>query len=78
VTWHFRDGGKGEAECLSARGGPDQPFSEATIREKIDSLTSPIFPRLARGLNAVVDGEPGLLETGWRTALAQMLQVSPQ
>ena len=78
VTWHFRDGGKGEAECLSARGGPDQPFSEATIREKIDSLTSPIFPRLARGLNAIVDGEPRLLATSWRTALAQMLQVSPQ
>lgn len=75
VTWHFRDGGRGEAECLSARGGPDQPFSEATIREKISSLTTPVFPALAPGLSGIVDGEAPLLEAGWRTVLAKMLEA---
>jgi 2-methylcitrate dehydratase PrpD len=72
VIWHFRDGAQGEAECLSAMGGPDQPFSESTIREKIASLTSPVFPALAPGLNAIVDGEARLLEAGWRTVLAKL------
>ena len=78
VTWRFRNGEQGSAECLSARGGPDQPFAEAVIRDKIASLTSPVFPRLAPGLNSIVDGDPAWLARGWHSALAQMLEVSPQ
>ena len=75
VTWHFRNGDRGVAECLSARGGSDQPFSEATIRDKIASLTAPVFPALASDLSRIVDGDERLLEVGWRTALERMLEV---
>ncbi len=76
VTWRFRNGEQGAAECLNARGGADQPFAEATIRDKIASLTAPTFPRLAQGLSAIVDGDGAWLARGWRTALSQMLETS--
>jgi 2-methylcitrate dehydratase PrpD len=75
VTWYFRNGGYGAAECLSARGGADQPFSETIIRDKIASLTGAVFPALASGLNRIVAGDAPLLEAGWRTVLAKMLEV---
>jgi hypothetical protein len=78
VTWRFRNGEQGAAECLSARGGPDQPFAEALIRDKIASLTVPVFPQLAQGLNAIVDGDAAWSGRGWRAALAQMLEAPSQ
>lgn len=78
VTWQFRNGEQGAAECLSARGGPDQPFGEAVIRDKIASLTNPAFPALARGLDAIVDGDAAWLAKGWRSAIGEMLQVPPR
>ena len=49
VTWELGDGSRAARECLSARGGPDRPFTEAEIRAKIRGIVEEPCPGLSRG-----------------------------
>ena len=41
VTWIPRTGEPLEAECKSARGGPDRPFAPSEILDKVREITAP-------------------------------------
>lgn len=44
VHWTFDDGTKWSAECVNARGGADQPFSEGELFAKFQDLTVQVYP----------------------------------
>lgn len=46
VTVELTDGHTFTRECLSARGGPDKPFTEEEILGKGTKLTSDVYPKL--------------------------------
>ncbi|HEU0060477.1 MAG TPA: MmgE/PrpD family protein [Hyphomicrobiaceae bacterium] len=47
------DGSRRAVSIDSARGGPDDPFSEAELRDKIAALTGELYPAMARGLSGL-------------------------
>ncbi|MEM1431339.1 MAG: MmgE/PrpD family protein [Pseudomonadota bacterium] len=72
VTWRLRDGTELVEEVLSARGGPDLPFSPAEIRGKIHGIVSPVYPAMAGGLDALLALEPDTLARPWSESVARM------
>jgi 2-methylcitrate dehydratase PrpD len=44
------DGSRRAVSIDSARGGPDDPFSETELRGKIAALTGELYPAMAKGL----------------------------
>ena len=42
------------SECLSARGGPDQPWGEEVILSKATQLTGKVYPRLVSAMSEVM------------------------
>jgi len=46
VTVRFTDGSTLAGECLSAPGGPDRPFPDEIVMEKVRALATPVYPRL--------------------------------
>lgn len=46
-----------EAECLSARGGPDRPLTEADVVAKAEMLTTGVAPSFSRIAVKLVSGE---------------------
>jgi len=73
VTWRFADGVSWSADCASARGGADQPFSEEAMIAKLGESTSRVFPAMAAPLAALVRNEDSWGERRWREMLAAML-----
>lgn len=47
------DGSRRAVSIDSARGGPDDPFSEAELRGKIAALTGELYPAMAKGLSGL-------------------------
>ncbi len=74
VTWRFRDGMEWTETCLSARGGVDLPFSEATLVEKFAVNTARVFPAMAPGLDAILAGAPPALAGRWSDAVRAMIR----
>jgi 2-methylcitrate dehydratase PrpD len=70
VTWRYADGTEWSEQVLSAQGGSDRPFEDATLRGKFADLTA-AFPRMAGVLTALLDGERGG-ET-WASLVREML-----
>lgn len=73
VSWHFADGEVWTAECASARGGADQPFSEEAMIAKLGESTRAVFPDMAAPLAALVRDDGGWRARRWRDMLAAML-----
>lgn len=55
VTLALKNGDKVSAECASARGGPDRPFTKEEIGNKIQDLSASSAPGLMRGLAGLLD-----------------------
>lgn len=70
VELHLRDGSVLTAECLSAAGGPDRPFSEAALMDKIGALTGAPYPRFASVMRSVIALDHHQLARGWRDVVA--------
>ena len=51
------DGSRGAVSIDSARGGPDDPFSEAELRGKIAALTGELYPAMAKGLSGLTTSQ---------------------
>ena len=77
VTWLLRTGERLEAECRSARGGPDRPFAPSEILEKMRGITAPVYPRMAEICQALVALDDALLDTTWTDAVARMCGGAP-
>ncbi len=77
VTWHLRTGERLQAECRSARGGPDRPFAPSQILDKLRGIAAPVYPRMAEICRTLVDLDGALLETPWTEAVALMTGGAP-
>ena len=74
VTWRFKSGETRQAECLSARGGPDRPFSREEILAKIAGIAAPVYPALPQVAEALTALDPELLGAGWDDVVARMTE----
>jgi 2-methylcitrate dehydratase PrpD len=72
VTWTLDDGTRLTEEVLSARGGPDLPFTPEEIGEKIHGIVDGPYPVMGPALDAVLGLEAAALERGWDAAVAEM------
>jgi 2-methylcitrate dehydratase PrpD len=50
VTVELKNGVVLTRECMSAKGGPDRPFTEEEILRKVTQITSDVYPDLAPSL----------------------------
>ena len=66
VTWELEGGSLVARECLSARGGPDRPFTEAEIRSKIRGILHEPYPALSGAMMEIMDLAPNVLARPWR------------
>ena len=74
ITLHFDDQSTLTTECLSARGGPDQPFSEAVIIGKIEHITADVYPHFLRPFRALLAAEPGAKEKSWPAVVQEITE----
>jgi 2-methylcitrate dehydratase PrpD len=58
--------------CLSAPGGPDRPFGDDVVWNKVRRLAGPVYPRLADTLADVARLEPARLARGWADVVAEL------
>ena len=77
VTWILRTGERLQAECRSARGGPDRPFAPSEILDKVRGITAPVYPRMPDICQALAALDGDLLETTWADAVARMTTGAP-
>ena len=70
VTWELEDGTLVARETLSARGGPDRPFTEAEIRSKIRGILDESYPGLSEAMMETLDLAPDVLARPWRETVA--------
>jgi 2-methylcitrate dehydratase PrpD len=70
IAIELADGATVTAECLSAPGGPDQPFDERVILDKIGSLTAAPYPAFGRTVENVLGLDAEQLDRSWETLLA--------
>ncbi|MDP6705578.1 MAG: MmgE/PrpD family protein [Alphaproteobacteria bacterium] len=71
VRWTLDDGSEHEAECLSARGGPDRPFTRDEILAKIDAIARPVYPELGVVAQTVTALDPKTLALPWVEVVAR-------
>ena len=72
VTWTLDDGATITEEVLSARGGPDLPFTPAEIRAKICSIVDAPYPAMSAVTDAILDLDEALLSRSWGDAVRSM------
>ena len=72
VTWLLRTGERLQAECRSARGGPDRPFAPSEILDKLRGIVLPVYPHVAETCQALVALDDALLDMTWTDAVARM------
>ncbi len=70
ITVEFADGQRLARECLSAPGGPDDPYPEEVILDKITGLTAAVYPRFAPLMCELMALEPPALSRGWADTVA--------
>ncbi|MGZ5228240.1 MAG: hypothetical protein ACXWCS_29135, partial [Burkholderiales bacterium] len=67
----LRDGGMLTQECLSARGGPDRPFTDEEILSKISRLTASAYPNFAAIVRDACELDPQRLRQGWAEVVSE-------
>lgn len=72
VTWTLDDGTTLTEEVLSARGGPDLPFTPDEIRNKIHRIVAQPYPAMAPALDRLMALEDAALERNWAETVAVM------
>jgi 2-methylcitrate dehydratase PrpD len=72
VTAVLQSGETLSAECLSAQGGPDRPFSDSVLWKKIVGLAAPAYPGFGPVFEEIVALEKGWLERPWAQAVARL------
>jgi 2-methylcitrate dehydratase PrpD len=69
------EGGKRlQAECLSARGGPDRPLPPQTVLQKLSALASPAYPRMRPVLEELMALPSRRLAQGWSDIVKEMCE----
>lgn len=70
VVVTLNDGRILRGECLSARGGPDLPFSRGEIEAKAQDILAPAYPGAVAPLVAAGRLEAASLDRSWRDIVA--------
>ncbi len=74
IRLHLDDGSTVSAECLSAKGGPDQPWPDEVIVGKIGSITATVYPGLLAPFQSLMAGSPEHLKKSWSQLLRQFTE----
>ena len=77
ITVMLEDGASYTEECLSARGGPDRPFTDEEVQDKIASLTAPAYPRFAPAVRRLLRAPERFSDRRWDALLRSMLKTAP-
>jgi 2-methylcitrate dehydratase PrpD len=72
VTVALVNGNRLEAECLSARGGPDRPLPPQTILEKMSALAAPVYPRMRPVFEQLMTLPAVRMTQGWADIVTEM------
>ncbi len=72
VTWQLDDGLQITEEVLSARGGPDRPFTPDEIKTKVSGIVDPVYPDMFAVLDRVMALADDVLDRPWSTLVRQM------
>ena len=72
VTWTLDDGSTVSEEVLSARGGPDLPFTPDEIRTKIRNIVDAPYPAMSAVTDAILDLDQTTLSQSWRETVRTM------
>lgn len=74
VTVELRDGSKLQAECLSAKGGPDRPLPTQVVLEKMSALASPVYPKMRRVFEEILESPASRMAHGWADMVTEICQ----
>ncbi len=74
VTVELEDGTSLSRECMSAAGGPDRPFSEKQILDKISHYTGDVYPNFRTTLDGFLRQEPDVLEGSWGGFVGRLVE----
>jgi 2-methylcitrate dehydratase PrpD len=72
VTWTLHDGTKLTEEVLSARGGPDLPFTPEEITAKIQGIVATPYPAMLSALERLMALEAETLGRSWAELVSDM------
>lgn len=65
VTWTLDDGSTVSEEVISARGGPDLPFTPDEIRAKVHGIVDAPYPSMGAVVDSLLDLEGAALSRPW-------------
>jgi 2-methylcitrate dehydratase PrpD len=74
VTVELEDGTSLSRECMSAAGGPDRPFSEKQILDKISHYTGDVYPNFRTTLDGFLRQEPDVLKGSWDGFVGRLIE----
>jgi len=72
LTLQLTDGSTLVTECLSAAGGPDRPFGDDVIIEKIEQITAGVYPRMLPVMRSLMALDAERMKSGWAAVLSEI------
>lgn len=75
ITFELADGTSITRECLSAQGGPDRPFDERVILDKIRHITELSCPRFTGAFEELLGLDAAKLARPWRALIDEALSA---
>lgn len=73
ITFELTDGSTVTRECLSAEGGPDRPFTDQVILDKVREITRASCPRFGAAFEDLLDLDAGKLQRPWGSLIERAL-----
>jgi 2-methylcitrate dehydratase PrpD len=78
VIVELHDGLIVSQECISAKGGPDRPFTEKEILEKVKNISKDSYPFLTETLTSFLDPSPAKLAQSWNSVVMLLTGGKPK
>jgi 2-methylcitrate dehydratase PrpD len=72
VTWTLDDGATLTQEVMSARGGPDLPFTPDEIRTKVHGIVDDPYPAMGAVVDALLELDAATLQRAWGDIVREM------
>ena len=73
ITITLDNGQQITRQCLSAKGGPDRPYSDEYLFGRLHTWLAPVYPRLAPRLHDLSNLGRSDLQAGWDAFLSRMI-----
>ena len=72
MIWTLDDGSTLSEEVMSARGGPDLPFTPDEICAKVHSIVDDPYPGMGVVIDALLDLDVNVLVRPWNDIVCEM------